>query len=330
MSHQFTFADSEFNGKRRKTRKELFLARMEALLPWAMMLEVIEPVYPKAGNGRRPYPLDTMLRIHCMQQWYSLSDGAMEDALYEIASMRLFAKLSLDQAIPDRTTIMNFRHLLEQHQLARQLFDAVNLWLSDAGIMMKQGTLVDATLIEAPCSTKNKRGERDGEMHQTKKGNQWYIGMKAHIGVDAKSGLTHSLKTTAANEHDLNQVGNLLHGEEAFVFADAGYQGAENREELADVKAQWAIAMRPGRLKELKKHPRKNKAVIAFERLKSSIRAKVEHPFRIIKRQFGFVKARFKGLRKNDNQLAMLFTLANLFRVDQMIRAWDSCAQKSR
>ena len=330
MSHQLTFADCEFNGKRRKTRKELFLARMEALLPWAMMLEVIEPVYPKAGNGRRPYPLDTMLRIHCMQQWYSLSDGAMEDALYEITSMRLFAKLSLDQAIPDRTTIMNFRHLLEQHQLARQLFDAVNLWLSDAGIMMKQGTLVDATLIVAPCSTKNKRGERDGEMHQSKKGNQWYFGMKAHIGVDAKSGLTHSLKTTAANEHDLNQVGNLLHGEEAFVFADAGYQGAENREELADVKAQWAIAMRPGRLKELKKHPRKNKAVIAFERLKSSIRAKVEHPFRIIKRQFGFVKARFKGLRKNDNQLAMLFTLANLFRVDQMIRAWDSCAQKSR
>ena len=330
MNHQLTFADSEFNGKRRKTRKELFLARMEALLPWAMMLEVIEPVYPKAGNGRRPYPLDTMLRIHCMQQWYSLSDGAMEDALYEITSMRLFAKLSLDQAIPDRTTIMNFRHLLEQHQLARQLFDAVNLWLSDAGIMMKQGTLVDATLIEAPCSTKNKRGERDGEMHQTKKGNQWYFGMKAHIGVDAKSGLTHSLETTAANEHDLNQVGNLLHGEEGFVFADAGYQGAENREELADVKAQWAIAMRPGRLKELKKHPRKNKAVIAFERLKSSIRAKVEHPFRIIKRQFGFVKARFKGLRKNDNQLAMLFTLANLFRVDQMIRAWDSCAKKSR
>ncbi|QIF44166.1 IS5 family transposase [Aeromonas veronii] len=330
MNHQLTFADSEFNGKRRKTRKELFLARMDALLPWAMMLEVIEPVYPKAGNGRRPYPLDTMLRIHCMQQWYSFSDGAMEDALYEITSMRLFAKLSLDQPIPDRTTIMNFRHLLEQRRLARQLFDAVNQWLSDAGIMMKQGTLVDATLIEAPCSTNNKRGERDGEMHQTKKGNQWYFGMKAHIGVDAKSGLTHTLETTAANEHDLNQVGNLLHGEEAFVFADAGYQGAENREELADVKAQWAIAMRPGRLKELKKHPRKNKAVIAFERLKSSIRAKVEHPFRIIKRQFGFVKVRFKGLRKNDNQLAMLFTLANLFRVDQMIRAWYSCAQKSR
>ena len=162
MVQQFTFADSKFNGKRRKTRKETFLARMDALLPWPRMLEVIEPVYPKAGNGRRPYPLDTMLRIHCMQQWYSLSDGAMEDALYEITSMRLFAKLSLDQAIPDRTTIMNFRHLLEQHRLARQLFDAVNLWLSDAGIMMKQGTLVDATLIEAPCSTKNKRNRSPG------------------------------------------------------------------------------------------------------------------------------------------------------------------------
>nr|WP_231554864.1 IS5 family transposase [Aeromonas allosaccharophila] len=330
MSYQLTFADGEFNGKRRKTRKELFLARMDALLPLAMMLGFIEPVYPKAGNGRRPYPLDTMLRIHCMQQWYSLSDSAMEDALYEMALMRLFAKLSLDQAIPDRTTIMKFRHLLEQHQLTRQLFDAVNLWLSDAGIMMKQGTLVDATLIEAPSSTKNKRGERDGEMHQTKKGNQWYFGMKANIGVDAKSGLTHSLETTATNEHDLNQVGNLLHGKEESVFADAGYQGAENREELADVEAEWAIVMRPGKLRELKKHPRKNKAVIAVEKLKSSIRAKMEHPFQIIKCQFGFVKARFKGLRKNDNQLAMLFTLANLLRVDQMIRAWDSCAQKTR
>ncbi len=162
---------------------------------------------------------------------------------------------------------------------------------------------------------------RNTQIHQTKKGNQWYFGMKAHIGVDAKSGLTHSLETTSANEHDLNQMGNLLHGKEEFVFANAGYQGAENREELADVKAEWAIAMRLGKLKELKKHPRKNKAVIAFERLKSSVRAKVEHPFRLIKRKFGFVKARFNRLRKNVNQLAMLFTLANLFRVDQMIRA---------
>ncbi|MNH03895.1 Transposase DDE domain protein [compost metagenome] len=255
---------------------------MEALLPWSRMLAVIEPVYPKPGKGRRPYPLETMLRIHCSQQWYNLSDGAMEDALYEIASMRLFAKLSLDQAIPDRTTIMNFRHRLEQHQLARQLFESINQWLSDAGIMMTQGTLVDATIIEAPSSTKNKRQQRDPEMHQTKKGNQWHFGMKAHIGVDAKSGLTHSLATTAANEHDLNQAGNLLHGKEEFVFGDAGYQGAPKREELAGVKVEWAIAERPGK-----------------------------------------VKARYKGLMKNDNQLAMLFTLANLFRVDQLIRAQE-------
>ena len=320
MSHQLTFADSEFNSKRRQTRKEAFFARMDALLPWPRMLAVIEPVYPKSGNGRRPYPLETMLRIHCMQQWYNLSDGAMEDALYEIASMRLFARLSLDQAIPDRTTIMNFRHLLEQHRLARQLFESINQWLSDAGIMMTQGTLVDATIIEAPSSTKNKRQQRDPEMHQTKKGNQWHFGMKAHIGVDAKSGLTHSLATTAANEHDLNQAGNLLHGKEEFVFGDAGYQGAPKREELAGVKVEWAITERPGKVKALKQRPRKNKAVIQFERLKASIRAKVEHPFRLIKRQFGFVKARYKGLMKNDNQLAMLFTLANLFRVDREFR----------
>jgi IS5 family transposase len=228
MSHQLTFADSEFSTKRRQTRKEIFLSRMEQILPWQNMTAVIEPFYPKAGNGRRPYPLETMLRIHCMQHW-STSDGAMEDALYEIASMRLFARLSLDSALPDRTTIMNFRHLLEQHQLARQLFKTINRWLAEAGVMMTQGTLVDATIIEAPSSTKNKEQQRDPEMHQTKKGNQWHFGMKAHIGVDAKSGLTHSLVTTAANEHDLNQLGNLLHGEEQFVSADAGPRSATAR-----------------------------------------------------------------------------------------------------
>ncbi|BCR28885.1 transposase InsH for insertion sequence element IS5R [Aeromonas caviae] len=267
MSHQLTFADSEFSSKRRQTRKEIFLSRMEQILPWQNMVEVIEPFYPKAGNGRRPYPLETMLRIHCMQHWYNLSDGAMEDALYEIASMRLFARLSLDSALPDRTTIMNFRHLLEQHQLARQLFKTINRWLAEAGVMMTQGTL-----------------------------------------VDAKSGLTHSLVTTAANEHDLNQLGNLLHGEEQFVSADAGYQGAPQREELAEVDVDWLIAERPGKVRTLKQHPRKNKTAINIEYMKASIRAKVEHPFRIIKRQFGFVKARYKGLLKNDNQLAMLFT----------------------
>ena len=191
--------------------------------------------------------------------------------------------------------------------------------------MMRQGTLVDATIIEAPSSTKNKSNQRDRnggppDMHQTKKGNDWHFGMKAHIGVDAKSGLTHSLVTTPANEHDLNQLNNLLHGEEEFVSGDAGYQGAEKREELKETDVEWLIAQRPGKVRALKKHPRKNKVAIKIEYLKASIRAKVEHPFRIIKCQFGFVKARYKGLQKNDNQLAMLFALANIVRVDQMLR----------
>ncbi|EGU35074.1 IS5 family transposase [Vibrio scophthalmi] len=320
MSQQLSFADSEFSSKRRQTRKEIFLSRMDNLLPWSQLFEVIEPFYPKAGNGRRPYPLETMFRIHCMQQWYCLGDEATEDALYEIASMRQFARLSLDKAIPDRTTIMNFRHLLEKYKLTRKLFETVNQWLSDCGVMMTQGTLVDATIIRAPSSTKNKNNERDPEMHQTKKGNEWYFGMKAHIGVDAKSGITHTLVTTAANEHDLNQLHNLLHGEEEFVSGDAGYQGAQNREELKDTDVEWLIAKRPGKIRVMKKHPRKNKTMINIEYLKASIRAKVEHPFRVIKSQFGFTKARYKGLMKNDSQLAMLFTLANVFKVDQMLR----------
>lgn len=243
---------------------------MYNLLPWPQLLEVIEPFYPKAGNGRRPYPLESMFRIHCMQQWYSLSDEAMEDALYGIASMRQFTQLSLDKAIPDRTTIMNFRHLL---------FKTFNQWLSNCDVMMTQGTL-----------------------------------------VDAKSGLPHKQGTTAANEHDLKQLNSLLHGDEKFVSGDACYQGAEKREELKDTDVEWLIADRPGKVRALKKRPRKNKTIINIEYLKASIRAKVEHPFRIIKCQFGFIKARYKGLMKNDSQLAMLFTLANLFKEDQMIR----------
>ncbi len=225
MDQQLTSADSEFSNKRRQTRKEKFLGRMDKLIPWARLEAVIEPHYPKAGKGRRPYPLSTMLRIHCMQQWYNFSDPAMEDALYEIASMRLIADLSLDKAIPDHSTILKFRHLLEQHDLARQIFDEVNQWLSEAGVLLKEGSLIDATIIEAPSSTKNRTGERDPEMHQTKKGNQWHFGLKAHIGVDARTGITHSFTTTAANEHDLNQAEHLLHGDEAFIFADAPKNG---------------------------------------------------------------------------------------------------------
>ena len=290
-------------------------------MPWARLEAVIEPFYPKPGNGRRPYPLATMLRIHCLQQWYTLSDPAMEDALYEISSMRLFANLSLDKPIPDHTTIMNFRHLLEKHNLGRQIFYDVNQWLAEAGVLLKEGTLMDATIIEAPSSTKNKTGERDPEMHQTKKGNQWHFGLKAHIGVDARTGLTHSLTTTAANEHDLNQADKLLHGEETFVLADAGYRGIEKRENLQDKKIDWYIAERPGKVRVLKERPRINKVLINTEYLKASIRAEVEHPFRIVKCQFGFIKARYRGLMKNENKLLVMFALANIVRVGQLLKS---------
>ncbi len=321
MEQQLSFADSEYRHKRHRTRKEKFLERMEKLMPWARLEAVIEPFYPKPGNGRRPYPLATMLRIHCLQQWYTLSDPAMEDALYEISSMRLFANLSLDKPIPDHTTIMNFRHLLEKHNLGRQIFDDVNQWLADAGVLLKEGTLMDATIIEAPSSTKNKTGERDQEMHQTKKGNQWHFGLKAHIGVDARTGLMHSLTTTATNEHDLNQADKLLHGEETFVFADAVYRGIEKRENLQDKKIDWYIAERPGKVRVLKERPRINKVLINTEYLKASIRAKVEHPFRIIKCQFDFIKVRYRGLVKNDNKLSVMFALANIVRVGQLLKS---------
>ena len=319
--NQLSFADTEFTSKRRKTRKELFLGRMNELIPWQQLEAQIEPFYPKPGNGRRPYPLATMLRIHFMQNWYNMSDPAMEDALYEITSMRLFADLSLEGAIPDHTTIMNFRHLLEKHKLGRKLFKEVNKWLSDSGIYFKEGTIVDATIIEAASSTKNKSNARDPEMHQTQKGKQWFFGLKAHIGVDAKLGLIHSFTTTSANDHDLNQLPELLHGNESFVSADSGYRGVEKRTETKDKNVDWLVAEMPSKIRAWKKHPRLNKQLIRTEYLKASIRAKVEHPFRILKCQFGFRKVVYKGRSKNDNKLAVLFALGNLLRVDLMIRS---------
>jgi IS5 family transposase len=215
---------------------------------------------------------------------------------------------------------MNFRHLLEKYKLSRPLFKQVNKWLSDAGIYLEEGIIVDANIIEAASSTKNKAKERDAEMHQTQKGKQWFFGLKAHIGVDARTELTYTVSTTAANVHDITETAHLLHGEACFVSADSGYRGAQKREELKNVKADWLIAEMPSKVRTLKKHPRKNKQPIQTEYIKASIRAKVEHPFRIIKCQFGFRKAIYRGLAKNDSKLAMLFALANVFRVDQMIR----------
>ena len=307
---QLTFSDAEYAGKRKQTRREVFLAEMDQVVPWIALLALIEPHYPKAGRGRRPYPLATMLRLHLIQQWYALSDPAMEEALYEIAPLRQFARLSLLDAIPDETTLLNFRHLLERHGLAAEMLTVVNADLSRRGLLLRQGTMVDATIIHAPSSTKNGSGTRDPEMHQTKKGNQWFFGLKAHIGVDRDSGLVHTVVTTAANVNDVTQTHALLHGAEKTVFADAGYTGADKREALKNKRIDWHIAERRHTVKALPEGELKD-VTLWLEHLRAKVRARVEHPFRVIKQQFGFQKTRYRGLAKNGAQLNMLFALSN-------------------
>ena len=315
---QLTFGDAEYAGKRKKTRREVFLEEMEQVVPWKPLLNLIEPFYPQAGRGRHPYPLETMLRVHLMQNWFGLSDPAMEEALYEITPMRTFAGLTLTQAIPDETTILNFRHLLEANELAPEILRRVNAYLSRKGLMLKRGSIVDATIIAAPSSTKNATGERDPEMHQTKKGNQWYFGMKAHIGVDADSGLVHTVVTTPANEADVEVADELLHGKEATVHADAGYTGADKRLERRNLT--WHITAKRGRIKAMPDGRVKRK-LESREKAKASVRAKVEHPFRVIKRQFGLLKVRFRGLAKNTAHVITLFALSNLWMARRRLLA---------
>ena len=309
---QMTFADAEYAGKRKQTRKELFLIEMDQVVPWKGLIALIEPHYPKGEGGRPAYPLMAMLRVHLMQNWFGYSDPAMEEALYETTILRQFAGLSLER-IPDETTILNFRRLLEKHQLATGILAVINGYLGDRGLSLRQGTIVDATLINAPSSTKNKDGKRDPEMHQTKKGNQYYFGMKAHIGVDDESGLVHSVVGTAANVADVTQVEKLLHGEENMVGADAGYTGVEKRAEHEGREVIWQIAARRSTYRKLDKRSALYKAKRKIEKAKAQVRAKVEHPFRVIKRQFGYVKTRFRGLAKNTAQLVTLFALSNLW-----------------
>jgi len=305
---QLTFSEAEYNNKKRKTRREKFLEQMDLLIPWKRLEKKIKPYYPKNGQGRQPYPMSTMLRIHCMQLFYNLSDPGMEDALYEIESMRRFAGLRLCGRLPDETTILNFRHLLERHSLGKKLFDEVNRHLKAEGLTLREGSIVDATIISAPTSTKNKSGKRDPEMHQVKKGNERYFGMKMHIGVDDALGLIHSVSTTAANVHDITQADRLLHGEEQRVWGDAGYRGVEKRSEHQEREVDWNIAIRPGKRRQLLEGGDEAQA----ETLKAQVRAKVEHPFRYIKRVFGYDKVRYRGLEKNGERLHMLAAFTNL------------------
>lgn len=302
----------------KRTRKREFLDEMERVVPWGDLIDLIQPHAPSGKTGRPPFAVETMLRIHFMQQWFGLSGPAMEEALHDVPLYREFAYLDAGATrLPDESTILRFRHLLEENNLSLQLLATINATLATKGLMLKAGTVVDATLIAAPSSTKNNSGERDPEMHQTKKGNQWYFGMKAHIGVDAESGLVHTVIGTAGNVSDVTQGHGLLQGEEKVVYADAGYQGADKRPEATGV--QWHVAMRPGKRRALDKKTKLGSLLDKIEHLKARVRAKVEHPFRVIKLQFGFTKVRYRGIAKNTAQLTTLFALSNLWMARRRI-----------
>ena len=315
---QISLGTSGFELSTKRTRKREFLDEMNVVVPWAELVGLIQPHAPAGKTGRPPFAVETLLRIHFMQQWFTLSDPAMEESLYDTPLYCEFARLDPGiSRLPDESTILRFRHLLESNDLALQIMATVNAMLTAKGLLLRAGTAVDATLIAAPSSTKNATGTRDPEMHQTKKGNQWHFGMKAHIGVDADSGLVHTVIGTAANVNDVTQGHALLHGDEEVVFADAGYQGAMKRNEATGVP--WQVAMRPGKRRALDKSNPIEALTDQIEKLKASVRAKVEHPFRVIKRQFGFVKVRYRGLAKNAAQLHTLFALSNLWMVRKRV-----------
>ena len=311
MQRQGSFSQAEYAGKKKQTRRDKFLAEMEQVVPWVRLVDRLQPLYPKGERGRPPIGLERMLRIYFLQQWYGLADEALEDALYDSQALRGFAGIDLNRdAVPDATTLLKFRHWLERHELTRVLFEEVGTVLEERGLLMRQGTIVDATIIAAPPSTKNKSKSRDPEMHQTKKGNQWHFGMKAHIGVDVASGVVHTVVGTAANEADINQMAAVLHGQESAVFADAGYTGADKRPEHADREVSWNIAIKRSLIKALPERLRD--WAQAVETALSRVRAWVEHPFHVVKNLFHHRKLRYRGLIKNTAQLHTLFALANL------------------
>jgi len=309
MKEQRTLAMANgFERYTKKTRRALFLEQMEQVVPWKKLCRLIEPYYPKAGNGRPPVGLERMLRIYFLQQWFNLSDPGVEDALYESPVMRQLVGIDLGQEpAPDETTVCKFRHLLEEHNLGGEMLQTVNLYLESKGIRISQGTIVDATIIQAASSTKNQSGQRDAEMHQTQKGGQWFFGMKAHIGVDSQTKMIHSVVATAANPADAKVLPHLLHGEEAEVWGDQGYVGQ------TEVIRQVAPQARDCINRRCLYHGRLNVEEFLRNREKSKVRSKVEHVFQVMKVRFGFVKVRYRGIRKNGNRLFALCALVNLY-----------------
>ena len=302
-------SQSSFEKHGRKSKRELFLDQMEQVVPWSALLALVEPHYPRAGNGRQPVGLAIMLRTYFLQQWFNLSDPGMEEAFYESPVLRRLAGVDLGAAAaPDETTILRFRHLLEEHDLGGRMLDTVNLYLDSKGIRISTGTIVDATIINAPSSTKNSTGQRDPQMHQTKKGNQWYFGAKAHIGVDSKETVVHSVATSAASVADAHMLPDLLHGGEKKVWGDAGYQGQRDVIRAAAPQAQDMTCRRTRYKNYVDEDARRKNTT------KSRVRAKVEHPFRILKRVFGFTKVRYRGIGKNHQWLCAAFALVNLYQ----------------
>jgi len=318
---QISFSSAEYAGKKRQTRREKFLGEMERVVPWPRLIALIEPHYPRSGRvGRPPVGVSRMLRMYFLQQWYSLSDEGLEDAIYDSQSMREFVGIDLArEQVPDATTLLKFRRKLEDNKLTEAMFEEINAHLGERGLLMREGTLVDATIIAAPPSTKNKDNTRDPEMHQTKKGNQWHFGMKAHIGVDADSGLVHSVHATAANESDVAHTHEVLHGEEQRVHLDAGYTGVDKRAEITQAQAEgdirsdieWHVATKRGLIKAMPEGALKELTVM-LERKKAQIRSRVEHPFHVVKNLFHYKKVSYRGLFKNGARLFTQFALANL------------------
>jgi IS5 family transposase len=304
---QTTFASAAWSAKGKTTRRERFLAEMNAVIPWARLTALIEPHYPKAGNGRQPMPLERMLRVYFMQLWFSLSDPQAEDALYDIEPMRRFAGIELaEDAIPDETTILRFRHLLEEHRLTEAIFAELRALLEERGLLLKSGTIVDATIIAAPSSTKNAKGERDPEMHQTQKGKAWHFGMKLHIGTD-KRGLVHSVASGPANEADITRIDELLHGEESELYGDQGYWSEDHRQQCKHAGIRYRVNRRAPPKHKLTAHQK------AINRSRSRRRAWGEFPFHVVKRLWGFAKTRYRGIYKNTVRAFAMFGLSNLY-----------------
>ena len=330
MARQTTFADIENASRRRTTKRDEFLRQMDAAIPWAALVALVRPHYYAGERGRRPVGVERMLRMYLLQLWFNLSDEGVEEAVYDSRAFSEFMGVSfgLGDQVPDATTLLKFRRIIESKGLAAEILACVNGILEAGGVMMRGGSIVDATIVAAPSSTKNASGQRDPEMRQTKKGNQWYFGMKAHVGVDAGSGLVHSVEFTPANVHDVTVAHALLREDDAFCYADSGYTGVEKRPEVASderlSQVEWIVARKPSSVKGL---DCERSAERGIESRKASARSKVEHPFLIVKRQFGYAKCRYRGIAKNASALTVLFALANVAMCARAGRIGPSAAR---